>query len=140
LDVAAEYAAALAARDNERMHALRTADYVLDYVHNDAFQGQPISAEETRAFWSAWFAGFPEMDFEVTRTVTAETVVVIQWTFTGANTGPLAPPAFGQHVAPTGRTVQIRGVSIYDLDRGLIQRETLYIDYATLWVELGVEL
>ena len=41
---------------------------------------------------------------------------------------------------PTGKTIRIRGVSVYDLDGGLIQRETLYLDLATLLVELGVTL
>ncbi len=33
-----------------------------------------------------------------------------------------------------------RGVSIYDIGDGLIQRETSYMDLATIMVELGVEL
>ena len=41
------------------------------------------------------------------------------------------------HEQPTGREVRLRGVSIYDIIRGLIQRETIYIDNATLLVELG---
>ena len=131
---------ALAARDSEQMDALRSPDFVLDYVYADAFERSPLSAEETKEFWPAWFAGFPEMDLEVTRTVAAETVVVTQWTFAGTNTGPLEPPAFGKRLEPTGRTIQFRGVSIYDISEGLIQRETLYMDFATLWVELGVEL
>ena len=73
-------------------------------------------------------------------TIAAETVVVVQWTFTGTHTGTLKTPAFGKHVEPTSRTIQIRGISVYDVSGGLIQRETLYMDFATLWVELGVEL
>lgn len=140
LAVVAEYAAALAARDSARMDALRSPDFVLDYVYGDAFERPPLSAEETRAFWPAWFAAFPEMDLEVTRTIAAEAVTVLQWVFTGTHSGPLAPPAFGRHVPPTGRTIQLRGVSIYDLGDGLVRRETLYVDFATLWVELGTEL
>jgi steroid delta-isomerase-like uncharacterized protein len=138
LDIVSEYTTALMARDEGRMKALRTADFVLDWVYADAFKNPPSSAEETHAFWSAWFAGFPEIDYEVTRTIAAETVVVTQWTFTGTNAGPLGPPAFGRPLEPTGRTIQLRGVSIYDVSDGLIQRETTYMDLATLMVELGV--
>jgi predicted ester cyclase len=130
----------LAAQDSEQMDALRSPAFVLDYVYADAFERRPLSAEETKEFWPAWFAGFPEMDLEVTRTIAAETVVVTQWVFTGTNTGLLEPAALGRRVEPTGRTIQFRGVSIYDIGGGLIQRETLYMDFATLWVELGVEL
>ena len=122
------------------MAALRSPDYVLDYVHLDAFAGRPQSAEETAGFWPAWFAGFPEMDFEVARTIAAESVVVVQWTFTGTHSGALEPQVFSRQIAPTGRTIRLRGVAVYDVREGLIQRETLYIDYATLWVELGVDL
>ena len=40
----------------------------------------------------------------------------------------------------TGKTIRLRGVSVFDLHQGLIQRETLYLDLATLFVELGVTL
>jgi steroid delta-isomerase-like uncharacterized protein len=122
------------------MAALRAPEFVLDYVHRDAFGSDPLPAQATQGFWTAWFTGFPEMDFEVTRTIAAERVVVIQWTLTGTHSGPLETAAFGKHVEPTGRTISLRGVSIFDISDGLIQRETLYIDFATLWVELGVEL
>jgi steroid delta-isomerase-like uncharacterized protein len=122
------------------MAALRSPSFVLDYVHRDAFGSDPLPAEETQGFWAAWFTGFPEIDFEITRTIAAETVVVLQWTLTGTHSGLLEPEAFGKHVQPTGRTISLRGVSVFDIGDGLIQRETLYVDYATLWVELGVEL
>jgi steroid delta-isomerase-like uncharacterized protein len=138
LDVVSEYTAALMARDEERMKALRTSDFILDWVYADAFEDSPSSAEEAHAFWTSWFQGFPEMDYEVTRTIAAETVVVTQWIFTGTNDGPLGPPAFGERMEPTGRTIQLRGVSVYDVRDGLIQRETTYLDLATLMVELGV--
>ena len=95
--------------------------------------------EETKRFWPSWFVAFPEYDFEVTRTIAAEEVVVTQWDFTGTNSGPLELPFFEKPIEPTGRTVRFRGVSILDVSDGLIQRETLYMDLATLMVELGVE-
>jgi steroid delta-isomerase-like uncharacterized protein len=138
--VVAQYAAALGARDGEQMAALRAPDFVLDYVHRDASGSDPLPAQATQGFWTAWFTGFPEMDFEVTRTIAADRVAVLQWTLTGTHSGPLDATAFGRHVESTGRTISLRGVSIFDIDEGLIQHETLYIDFATLWVELGVEL
>lgn len=140
LGVVSEYAAALAARDSEQMDSLRSSDFVLDFVYGDAFDDGPLSVEETKKFWPAWFAGFPEMDYEVTRTVAAEEVVVTQWIFSGTHSGPLAAPIFEKRREPTNRTIRFRGVSIYDVRDGLIQRETTYMDLATLIVELGVEL
>lgn len=139
-EVVADYVEALARRDNTQMDKLRAADFVLDFVYADAFAVRPMSGEETRTFWPAWFVGFPEMDFVVERAIAAAAVVVVQWTFIGTQSGPLNPPVFEAARPATGRTVRFRGVSIYDVADGLIQRETAYIDLATLFVELGVKL
>jgi steroid delta-isomerase-like uncharacterized protein len=140
LEVVAEYSAALAAGDSNRMDVVRAENFALDLVHRDAFESAELSREETKAFWPSWFAGFPEMDYQVTRTIAAEEVVVTQWLFMGTNTGPLTPPVFGSHMEPTGKTIRFRGVSVYDVQEGLIQRETIYMDMATLFVELEVTL
>ena len=140
LEVASSYVLALSTKNSEQMNALRSPDFVLDWVHGDAFENGPLSAEDTKQFWPSWFAGFSEMDYEVPRTIAAETVVVTQWVFTGTHSQPLTPPIFEPALAPTDRTIRFRGVSIYDISRGLIQRETTYLDLATLMVELGVEV
>jgi steroid delta-isomerase-like uncharacterized protein len=121
------------------MASLRADEFVLDWVHGDAFQNLPLSRTETDQFWPAWFSGFPEMDYEVNRTIAAAEVIVVQWTFTGTHSQVLGPPIFNPPVEATGRTVQLRGVSIYDVHNGAIDRETTYLDLATLMVELGVE-
>lgn len=139
LDLVADYCAALALGDTKRMATLRDPDFVLDWVHGDVFENQPSSGEETNHFWPAWLAGFPEMDYEVTRTIAAETVVVVQWIFTGVHTALLAPPIFDPPLAPTGRVIRLRGISVYDVINDRIQRETTYLDLATLMVELGVK-
>ena len=139
LDVISGYTSAMAESDEASMEALRAEGFVLDFVHNDASADPPLSAEITQSFWPAWFAAFPENDFHVTRTVAAEDVVVTQWTFIGTHAEALGAPVFDDPIAPTGRTVRFRGASIYDVGNGLIQRETLYLDLATVLVELGVE-
>jgi len=138
LAIVSEYAAAVMARDSDRMDSLRSPDFVQDLVAGDAFEDEVRSDQETTRFWTAWFGGFSEMDYEVTRTIAAADVVVMQWVFTGTHTGPLQPSVFGRRVEPTGRTIQLRGVSVYDVREGLIQRETMYMDLATVMVELGM--
>jgi steroid delta-isomerase-like uncharacterized protein len=140
LQVTAEYVAAYASSDSEGMGALRSADFWLDFVHVDAFGGEALTAEETTAFWPFWFSAFPELDYQVTRTLAGERIVMTEWQFTGTNSGPLGPPVLDRDVEPTGRTIQFRGISIYEIDGGLIQNETTYLDFATVLVELGVQL
>ena len=139
-EIVSRVVAALAAQDNDTMNSLHAKDYVVDWVYGDAFENPPSSAEESAAFFPAWFAGFDEMDYEVKRTIAAEEVVVTEWVFTGTHTGPLDPPVFEERLEPTGRTVQFRGVTIYDVSEGLVQRETIYMDLATLIVELGARV
>ena len=140
LEVVSQYVAALAASDTERMDTLRAPDFELDFVYGDASASGPLSSEETKQFWPSWLVGFPEMDYEVTRTIAAEDVAVTQWVFTGTHSETLGEPIFQQAVPPSGRTIMFRGVSIYEIDSGLIQRETIYMDLATFRVELGIEL
>ena len=111
LQIIEKYTLALKARDTLKMQALRSPDFVLDWVHADAFENKPLTHDQTNQFWPAWFEGFSEMDFEVTRTIAAESVVVVQWIFTGTHDGPLGSPVFDPPLAPTGKTVRLRGVS-----------------------------
>ncbi len=140
LDVVTKYIVALTGRDSNTMNGLRADEFVLDWVHGDAFENRPMSAQEAQMFWPIWFDAFPEFDLEVTRTIAAAEVVVTEWIFTGTNTGPLEPPIFEKRVEPTGRTVRLRGVSVYDVIDGRILREAIYVDLVTLMVELGVDL
>lgn len=139
-EVVSQLVAALVARDTETMESLHAQDYVVDWVYGDAFENPPVSAEESAAFFPAWFIAFDQIDYEVKRTIAAETVVVTEWVFTGTHTGPLGPPVFEERLDPAGRTIQFRGATVYDVTGGLIQRETIYMDLATLIVELGAEV
>ena len=139
-EIVSQFVAALAAQDAATMKSLHAEDYVVDWVYGDAFESPPSSAKESAAFFPAWFVGFGEIDYEVRRTIAAEEVVVTEWIFTGTHTGPLGPPVFEEWLQPTGRTIQFRGVTIYDVCAGLIQRETIYMDLATLLVELGARV
>ena len=92
LEVTSRYVSALAAQDYEGMNALRALEFVLDFVYGDASESEPLSSEETKQFWPSWLSGFPEMDYEVTRTIAADDVVVTQWIFTGTHAERLGPP------------------------------------------------
>jgi steroid delta-isomerase-like uncharacterized protein len=139
-EIVSQFVAALAAQDAATMKSLHAEEYVVDWVYGDAFENPPSSAKESAAFFPTWFAGFDEIDFDVKRTIAAEEVVVTEWIFTGTHTGPLGPPVFEERLDPTGRTIQFRGVTFYDVRAGLIQRETIYMDLATLLVELGARV
>ena len=139
-DIVSRLVAAMAARDLTTMESLHAAGYVVDWVYGDAFERPPVSAEESAGFFPAWFVGFDDVDYEVTRTIAADAVVVTEWVFTGTHSGPLGPPVFEERLEPTGKTIRFRGVTVYDVREGLIRRETIYMDLATLLVELGARV
>ena len=139
-EIVSKQVAAMKARDFDVMQSLHAKDFIVDWVTSDAYENPPSSAEISSKFFPAWFAGFDEMDYEVKRTIAAEDVVVTEWVFSGTNTSPIEPPVFEETVEPTGKTIQFRGVTIYDVHNGLIQKETIYMDLATLIVELGIRV
>ncbi len=137
--IAAQYAAARAAQQEECMHVLRAGRYQLDAVYLDAYGVAPLTEPEGTDLYRSLFSACPDGDLAVTRTIAGAEVVVQEWTFSGTHTGRTERWAFGGHLhkQPTGSQVRLRGVSIYDIIGGLIQRETIYLDHATLLVELG---
>jgi len=140
LEVATQYVSAIIAKDTDRMHALRSKDCITDWVHEDAFMFRPDTAEEATDRYRALFIAMPDLDLEAKRTIVAEEVVVQEWTITGTNTGPLEPPLLrNERAEATGNSLRLRGVSILDIKKGLITRETIYLDNATWAVELGIE-
>ena len=139
-EVISKYVAAMAVGDTDTMKSFHADEFMVDWVYGDAFENPPSSSEESNKFFPVWFSGFDEMDYEVKRTIAAEDVVITEWVFIGTNTNPIEPPVFEKTVGPTGKTIEFRGVTIYDVDDGLIQKETIYMDLATLIVELGISV
>jgi predicted ester cyclase len=137
--IAARYAAARATQQEERMHALRAGRYQLDAVYLDVYGATPQALPEGTDMYRCLFSTCPDGDLAVTRTIAGAEVVVQEWTFRGTHTGRTEGWALRgyPHEQPIGREVRLRGVSIYDIIGGLIQRETIYLDHATLIVELG---
>jgi len=138
LELVSNYVSAIQDRDGDKMGSMRSLEFVLDLVAGDAFDDSQRTESEAKQFWPAWFKAFPDMDYQVTRTIVTETVVVTEWRFMGTNAGKLDADIFGKEVDATQKTIRFRGVSIYEIINNLVTRETLYMDLATLWVELGV--
>lgn len=140
LEIASLYTQAIAQGDLASMQTLYAENFELDFVARDAFEGNALPADEAVQFWSSWFEAFPERDYHVTRSIASKEIVATQWVFIGTNTGPLMPLIFEEKRPGTGKTIRFRGVSIYDIDNGLLQRETTYLDLGTLLVELGATI
>ena len=93
--IAAQYTAAIAAQNEERMQVLRAGSYKLDAVYLDAYGVAPLAEPEGKGTYRSLFSAFPDGDLAVTRTIAGAEVVVQEWTFSGTHTrrterGPFA--------------------------------------------------
>jgi steroid delta-isomerase-like uncharacterized protein len=117
-------------RDLDQIVALaHPDDYVDDFVAIGEFRGK----EAVRGFFAELFAAMPDFELAVERVVADESTVSVKWraraTFTGA---PF------QGIQPTGRAVQLRGVDFFEIEDGLIRRNTVFYDGASFARQIGM--
>ena len=60
----------------------------------------------------------------------------VPWRMTGTNTGPFDPPGY----APTGSSVDLRGIDVWQLRGGLIRRYQAVYNYSEVARQLGLAL
>jgi steroid delta-isomerase-like uncharacterized protein len=117
-------------RDPDRIVAsAHPEDYVDDFVAIGEFRGK----EAVRAFFQELFAAMPDFDISVERVVADEGAVAVKWradaTFSNA---PF------QGIRPTGRRVSLRGVDFFEIEDGLIRRNTIFYDGASFARQVGM--
>lgn len=117
------------ARDPERIVAPGHDDYSDDIVAIGEFRGK----EAVRGFFSELFAAIPDFELTIVRTVSEGGAVAIKWHATGTFSG-----ARFQGIEPTGRTVEIRGVDFFEVEDGLIRRNTVFYDGASFARQIGL--
>lgn len=127
--VAREAFDAVMARDPDAIVELGAPD-----VHDDVVAvGELRGRGEVRHFFGEVFAAFPDFVMTVDRIVSDDRTAVVQWHATGTFTGE---PFLG--ALPTGRRVALKGVDVMEIDAGLIRRNTIYYDGATMARQVGL--
>jgi steroid delta-isomerase-like uncharacterized protein len=120
---------AVIARDPDAIVQSAAPDAQDDVVAVGELRGR----EEIRRFFEEVFAAFPDFAMTVDRIVSDERTAVVQWHATGTFTGG---PFLG--ALPTGRRVALKGVDVMEVDAGLIRRNTIYYDGATMARQVGL--
>jgi steroid delta-isomerase-like uncharacterized protein len=104
-------------------------EYLDDFVAVGEFRGR----DAVRGFFGEMFAAFPDFEFTVERVVADETAVAVKWhaeaTFTGGRF---------QGIEPTGKQVLIRGCDFFEIEDGLIRRNTVFYDGASFARQIGM--
>jgi steroid delta-isomerase-like uncharacterized protein len=104
-----------------------------DVVYEDVTMGAVNHGKaELRAFAEGFFAGFPDVTFELTSRFTTGSQGGAEWGMRGTHRGDLpGMPA-------TGKQVEVRGASILEFADGKIRRCSDYWDMATFLRQLGL--
>ena len=81
---------------------------------------------------ATWRGAFPDCQLTLEEILAENDRLACHWTFKGTHTGQL------KDLPPTGRTVDVAGLSILHFVDGKVERETVATDMLTLMMQLGV--
>jgi len=115
--------------DMERVLTFYSPDYVgSDVGHADLLRGHASLRAILEMYWRA----FPDLRLAVTSTVVQDSRVAVVWVAEGTHQGPI------MNIPPTGRKVEVRGVSVIDVKDGLIVRGQYIWDLAGMLRNMGL--
>lgn len=89
-----------------------------------------------REYWSRQRDAFPDLHLALDLVVAEGDVVMSEWTWSGANTGPLTLRD-GTRAPATGRRVELRGMEVARVRGGEIVEYRVYWDGLDLAHQLG---
>jgi steroid delta-isomerase-like uncharacterized protein len=107
--------------------------YSPDYEGSDVGQAEPVKGHKgLQAMLETQWRAFPDLHFIVTNTVVQGSQVASVWQAEGTHQGPI------MNIPPTGRRVQVRGVSIIEVKDGLVVRGQYIWDLAGMLRHMGL--
>jgi steroid delta-isomerase-like uncharacterized protein len=107
--------------------------YSSDYVAEDVGQAFLLRGHEgIRAMLENYWQAFPDLEFTVTDTVIQDSRIAIVWMADGTHQGTI------MNIPPTGHRVQVRGVSIIDVEDELVVRGQYIWDLAGMLRHMGL--
>lgn len=115
-------------RNPEGLEEVYTADTVLHEPDGD-LQG----VEEAKQYLSTYISAFPDMSVSVEDIIAEGEQVVTRWTLRGTHEGEVEE--FGP---PTGKRVQLEGITIHRIEGGKIVEEWERYDNLGVMQQLGL--
>jgi predicted ester cyclase len=92
--------------------------------------------EQVLGFLKVFWAAFPDARLEISRSIEDGELAAAEGMLIGTQTGALQTP--DGEIPPTGRGVQVRWMSMYEVRGDEIASEHLYFDQVELMTQLGV--
>jgi predicted ester cyclase len=98
--------------------------------------GQFRGRDQLLGFLGGFWEAFPDGRLEILRSIGERSLAAAEGVFTGTHTGILRTP--NGDVPPTGRTVNIRWMALYEVRGEEIATEHLYFDQSEFMTQLGL--
>ena len=102
-------------------------------LHDPAAPGGEVHGRDAvEEFIRGVREGFPDFHIETEELLQSGETIMLEWTATGTNTGPI------EGLPPTGRSIQVSGMSKVVVEDGAIQEDRIYYDYHDFAGQLGL--
>ena len=107
--------------------------YSSDYIAEDVGQAFLLRGHDgIRSMLENYWQAFPDLEFTLIDAVVQDSRLAIVWMAEGTHQGPI------MNIPATGRRVAVRGVSILDVENGLIVRGQYIWDLAGMLRHMGL--
>ena len=133
ITVAKTFHEAWAESDPDKGAAVIADDCIYVDVPRNEIQKGP---DGYRKDYERWRAAFPDGTVEITRVIADGDWVVIEFTNSGTNTGPLKS-AIGEF-PPTNRKIEVKYCSVMEIKDGKVISGRDYYDVNTILHQLGI--
>jgi steroid delta-isomerase-like uncharacterized protein len=103
-----------------------------DYLDHAALPGQAPGLQGAKQKWAMYLAGIPDLRVTIEELVAEADKVAVRRSYEGTHQGELLG------IPPTGKQVQLGGISIFRLADGKIAEQWEQLDRLALMQQLGV--
>jgi steroid delta-isomerase-like uncharacterized protein len=133
LEIARAAITAWNANDFSRLAQFYRPDITLVTPDGGEQRGSEQAGQRDEAFKLA----FPDATMEIQGGYEAADTAIVEWVFTGTNTGPLPLPG-GATLPATGKRVAVRGADFVTVVDGAVASLRSYYDQVELLTQLGL--
>lgn len=113
--------------------------YAPEFVrYNVAYSTEVKGIEAFKKYVASVRTTYPDFNVKVDELIIKDNRLVVRWTYTGTNTGPLTLAS--DELPPTGKEVEESGASVVTIVNGKIAEEWAYWNQASVLTQLGFNI
>ncbi len=108
-----------------------------DFLSEGLAAAGPIDKQLTLRCYQNYLAAFPNVHIDVTLAAAEGDHIILQWTATGTQTGPMHTPS-GKTIPPPGKHRSLSGSTTFEIKDGKITRTRTHWDVPALLRQLSM--